>query len=61
VNIYRQNGNYAMVLRRLSSQIPTMEKLRLAPVFHEIIKEKNGLVFVTGGTAAARRPRWRPC
>ena len=25
VNIYRQIGNYAMVLRRLSSQVPTME------------------------------------
>ena len=54
VNIYRQNGNYAMVLRRLSSLIPTMEKLRLAPVFNEIIKEKNGLVFVTGGTGSGK-------
>ncbi len=54
VNIYRQNGNYAMVLRRLSSQIPTMESLNLAPVFHEIIKEKTGLVFVTGGTGSGK-------
>ena len=43
VNIYRQIGNHAMVLRRLSSEVPNMEKLQLAPVFHEIIKEKNGL------------------
>lgn len=54
VNIYRQVGNYAMVLRRLSSTVPTMEKLRLAPVFHEIIKEKTGLVFVTGGTGSGK-------
>jgi len=54
VNIYRQTGNYAMVLRRLSSQVPSMEKLKLAPVFHEIIKEKNGLVFVTGGTGSGK-------
>ncbi len=54
VNIYRQNGNHAMVLRRLSSQIPTMEQLQLAPVFHEIIKEKTGLVFVTGGTGSGK-------
>lgn len=54
VNIYRQIGNYAMVLRRLSSQVPTMEKLRLAPVFNEIIKEKNGLIFVTGGTGSGK-------
>jgi twitching motility protein PilT len=54
VNIYRQIGNHAMVLRRLSSEVPTMEKLRLAPVFQEIIKEKNGLVFVTGGTGSGK-------
>ena len=49
VNIYRQNGSYAMVLRRLQSEIPTMDSLGLPPAFREIIKEKNGLVFVTGG------------
>lgn len=54
VNIYRQIGNHAMVLRRLSSSVPTMEKLRLAPVFHEIIKEKTGLIFVTGGTGSGK-------
>ena len=54
VNIYRQNGNYAMVLRRLSSQIPSMEKLQLAPVFYDIIKEKTGLVFITGGTGSGK-------
>lgn len=54
VNIYRQNGNHAMVLRRLMSQIPTMEGLNLAPVFKEIIKEKTGLIFVTGGTGSGK-------
>ena len=54
VNIYRQIGNYAMVLRRLSSAVPTMEKLRLAPVFNEVIKEKTGLIFVTGGTGSGK-------
>jgi len=54
VNIYRQNGNHAMVLRRLSSQIPTMEKLQLAPVFQDVIKEKTGLIFLTGGTGSGK-------
>ena len=54
VNIYRQIGNHAMVLRRLSSQVPTMERLGLAPAFHEISKEKTGLVFVTGGTGSGK-------
>jgi twitching motility protein PilT len=50
VNIYLQNGTYAMVLRHLRPLIPSFESLHLAPIFSEIIKEKNGLVFVTGGT-----------
>lgn len=54
VNIYRQNGNYAMVLRRLQTQIPSMEKLNMAPVFREVIKEKTGIIFVTGGTGSGK-------
>jgi twitching motility protein PilT len=50
VNVYRQNGNYAMVMRLLQSQIPSMKSLHLAPVFWDIIKEKTGLIFLTGGT-----------
>lgn len=50
VNIYRQNGGWAMVLRQLQSEIPSLEALGLPPVFREIVKEKNGLVFVTGGS-----------
>ena len=50
VNIYRQNGSFAMVLRKLQSEIPSLEALGLPPAFQEIVKEKNGLVFVTGGS-----------
>ena len=54
VNVYRQNGCYAMVMRLLQSQIPTLEKLHLPPVFKDVIKEKNGLVFVTGATGSGK-------
>jgi twitching motility protein PilT len=50
VNIYRQNGSFAMVLRRLSTSVPSLQSLGLAPIFADLIKEKNGLVFVTGGS-----------
>jgi twitching motility protein PilT len=50
VNIYRQGGTLAMVMRRLEAQIPSLESLGLPPVFREIMREKNGLVFVTGAT-----------
>ncbi|HUA64469.1 MAG TPA: PilT/PilU family type 4a pilus ATPase [Alphaproteobacteria bacterium] len=54
VNIYRQNGNHAMVLRKLASVVPSMDALKLAPVFRDIIKEKTGLIFVTGGTGSGK-------
>ena len=54
VNIYRQNGCYAMVLRRLQAQVPSLKVLQLPPVFQEIIKEKNGLIFVTGATGSGK-------
>lgn len=54
VNIYRQNGNYAMVLRKLQTLIPSFERLNLAPVFGEVIKERNGIVFITGGTGSGK-------
>lgn len=54
VNIYRQNANFAIVMRYLKPLIPSFESLNLAPVFHEIIKEKTGLIFVTGGTGMGK-------
>ncbi|HEY1663431.1 MAG TPA: PilT/PilU family type 4a pilus ATPase [Verrucomicrobiae bacterium] len=54
INIYFENGNYAMVMRHLKPLIPTFEALNLSPVFNEIIKEKNGIVFVTGGTGMGK-------
>lgn len=41
INIFRQNGRHAIVMRRLQSQLPTLEKLGLPPVFGEIIKERS--------------------
>jgi len=54
VNIYRANGSHAMVLRRLASKIPSMDSLKLAPVFKDVIAEKTGLIFVTGGTGSGK-------
>jgi len=41
-------------MRKLESDIPTLEKLGLSPVFHEMIKEKNGIIFVTGATGSGK-------
>ena len=54
VNVFKQNGNYAMVLRKLASEIPSLEKLGLPAVFREVTKERTGIVFVTGGTGSGK-------
>ena len=52
VNIFRQRGNFAIVLRRLEATVPTLETLHLPGIFREIAKEKTGLVLVTGATGS---------
>lgn len=54
VNIFKQNGHQAIVMRRLQTEIPTLEQLGLPPVFREMIKEKNGIIFVTGATGSGK-------
>ncbi|MDR3406477.1 MAG: PilT/PilU family type 4a pilus ATPase [Chthoniobacter sp.] len=54
VNIFKQNGNHAIVMRKLSTKIPTCDGLNLQPIFKEIIKEKTGIVFVTGATGSGK-------
>jgi twitching motility protein PilT len=50
VNVFRQNGALAVVMRRLPTQIPSIDGLHLPSVLKEVVREKNGLVFVTGAT-----------
>ncbi len=54
VNIYLEDGNYAMVMRHLKPLVPTFDTLNLGPTFREIIKEQNGIIFVTGGTGMGK-------
>lgn len=54
VNVFRQNGRHAIVMRKLASQVPTLESLGLSPVFREFFQEKDGIVFVTGSTGSGK-------
>jgi twitching motility protein PilT len=54
VNIYKQNGRRGIVMRRLQSKIPSLTDLNLPPIFAEMVKEKNGIIFVTGGTGSGK-------
>jgi twitching motility protein PilT len=54
VNIFRQQGHFSVVLRKLQGDVPTIEALQLPSIFHEIAKEKTGLVLVTGATGSGK-------
>jgi twitching motility protein PilT len=54
VNIFKQNGRQAIVMRKLQTEIPTLAQLGLPPIFREMIKEKNGIIFVTGSTGSGK-------
>ncbi len=50
VNVFRQNGHHAVVMRKLNTLIPSIEQLKLPLILKQVAREKNGLVFVTGAT-----------
>src|ERR1041385_5938449 len=54
VNIFRQQGHFSIVLRKLQGEIPSMTSLELPDIFKEIAKEKTGLVLVTGATGSGK-------
>ena len=54
VNVYKQNGRRAIVMRKFPSSIPTLEKLALSPIFQEMVKEKNGIILITGAAGSGK-------
>ena len=54
VNIFSGRGNYAIVMRRLATYIPSVEELHLPKILNEMGMDKNGLVLVTGATGSGK-------
>jgi twitching motility protein PilT len=54
VNIFSQSGNYSVVLRKLESKVPTVDEMQLPEAFHDVAKETNGIVIVTGATGTGK-------
>jgi twitching motility protein PilT len=54
INIFQQRNSYSIVLRKLSTQILTIDDLGLPQVFHQMAQEKNGLILVTGATGSGK-------
>jgi len=54
VNLFKQRGVFAMVLRVITQHIRTLEELQLPPIITQLALEKRGLVLVTGATGSGK-------
>lgn len=54
VNIFRQRGTIAMVVRHIKAKIPTFEELQLPEIIKELALKKRGLILVTGTTGSGK-------
>jgi twitching motility protein PilT len=54
VNIFRQRGSCAIVMRVIPDLIPGFQELHLPDQLKEIVQLKNGIVLVTGPTGSGK-------
>jgi twitching motility protein PilT len=54
VNIFKQRGSCAIVMRVVPDKIPGFEDLNLPPTLAEIVDLRNGIVLVTGPTGSGK-------
>ncbi len=54
VNIFRQRGSYAIVMRVIPNTIPDFATLSLPPQLGDICELRNGIVLVTGPTGSGK-------
>jgi twitching motility protein PilT len=54
VNVFRQRGMVGLAIRRVRSEIPTFDELRLPPVLSDLADLPRGLLLVTGPTGTGK-------
>jgi twitching motility protein PilT len=54
VNIFKQRGTYAIVMRVIPPRPPRFEELNLPEQLKSIVEIKNGIVLVTGPTGSGK-------
>jgi twitching motility protein PilU len=54
VNIFKQRGAVAIVVRHVKVEIPQISELGLPPVLKDVVMEKRGLVLVVGSTGCGK-------
>lgn len=54
INVFQQQNNVGMVLRRIETQIPDLSNLNLPPVLKELALMKRGLIIFVGATGTGK-------
>jgi twitching motility protein PilT len=54
VNVFKQRGSHAIVMRVIPTKPPNFEDFDLPPQLKEIVDIKNGIVLVTGPTGSGK-------
>jgi twitching motility protein PilT len=54
VNVFRQRGSYAIVMRVIPQGIPDFATLNLPPQLGDIVELRNGIVLITGPTGSGK-------
>lgn len=54
VNVMRQRGHLALVIRQIKTQIPSIDDLSLPQIIKDISMTKRGLVLVVGATGSGK-------
>jgi twitching motility protein PilT len=54
VNIFKQRGTYAIVMRVIPARTPNFDDFNLPDQLREIVELKNGIVLVTGPTGSGK-------
>ena len=54
VNIFRQRGTIAIVVRFILGNIPPLDTLGLPTVLGDMIMEKRGLILIVGATGSGK-------
>ncbi len=54
VNVYRQRGSVGMVIRQITTEIPSLDDLNLPDIFKDIAMSKRGLVLMVGATGSGK-------
>jgi twitching motility protein PilU len=54
VNVFHQRGNVAMVLRYITSELPTLEELGMPEQLKDLIMLRRGLVLMVGATGCGK-------